>query len=785
MDVRSRGAKGTERAGGHDTVGPFLPGGAGGAGTGRTVRDIVRANVCTRVNAVIGVLLLIVLAVGPVQDTVFGVVVLANILLGVVRDVRAERALDRLTATGGARPAYERIGLGDIIRLGPGDQVVVDGTVLEADGLEVDEALLTGAADPVLKRPGDDVLSGSSVVSGSGALAVERIGRDTRAARPAEKTARCTPVESELRDGVTTLVRYATYAMIPAGIALFMHQLTIGGGDVPEAARRMVAGVLPVVPDGLVLLASVAFAGSVVRLGKRKCLVREPAAVEGLARVDTVCLDKTGTLTEASMDVHEVYRIERDVGVEDVLGALGALGALDAHPTAGPRAAIDVFPAPEGWTEKERAPFSAARRWSGATLTGRDGATVTWLLGAADVLLPAGHSVLVAVDAYGERGLRVLLLARCSLPLSEVLAAPERGPGATDPVALVVIAQRTRKEAPDALRYFAEQGVDVKVISGDDALSAGAVARGSGLPDGDRPVDARRLPDDEGQLAEAMEGTAVFGRVGPRRKRDMVTALRSRGRRVAMTGDGVNDVLALKEADVAICMGTGAPAARSAAQIVLLDNDFSALPSVVAEGRRVIGTIERVAKLFLTKTTYSALLAVIVVLADVPYPFPPRHLTLIGSLTIGIPALFLALAPGTGRPRPHFVRRVLWFAVPCGAVTAAATMGSYAVARAVHGGDLEAQTSATTLTAFLVGLWALSIVARPCTFRRVLLVLAMALSFAAVTLVPHLRSYFDMELTGTTAPCAAAGIAVVAGVLLEGVWRVARHRTATRSSPRP
>ncbi|MEU7153013.1 HAD-IC family P-type ATPase [Streptomyces sp. NPDC045456] len=760
------------------------------ARSSRSIRDIVRANVCTRINAVIGVLFVIIMIVGPVQDGLFGGVILANTLIGVIQEVRAKRTLDQLAIVGEARSTVRRDGttaelapaqlvLDDVVELGPGDKIAVDGVVGEADNLEVDESLLTGEADPVLKRPGDKVMSGSFVVAGTGAFTATRVGRDAYAAQLAEEARRFTLVNSELRNGINTILKFVTYAIIPAGIALIISQLTVGSGDIPEAVRRMVAGLVPMVPEGLVLLTSVAFAVGVIRLGKKKCLVQELPAIEGLARVDTVCLDKTGTLTETSMDVDEVHQIEPDVPVAEVLGALGA---ADARPNASMQAIIDAYPDPDGWADEHSVPFSAARRWSGATLSDPAGRTSTWLIGAADVLLPPGHAVLVAVDAYGARGLRVLLLAHCSVPLSEVLDAPDRSRDAVTPVALVVVKQRTREEAPATLRYFAEQGVQTKVISGDNALSVSAVARGLGLPGSERHVDARYLPERSDHLADAVEGNAIFGRVGPQQKRDMVNALQSRGRTVAMTGDGVNDVLALKDADVAVSMGTGSPAARSVAQIVLLDNNFSSLPSVVAEGRRVIGNIERVANLFLTKTVYSVLLAIVVVLANVPYPFLPRHLTLIGSLTIGVPAFFLALAPNAERAQPHFVRRVLRFAVPCGALAAAATMTAYTVARSIYDGNLAAETSAATLTLFLVGLWALAIIARPYTWWRILLVLAMAVSFAGVLVIPFLQKFFQLQLVGTTAPWAAVGIAAAAGLLLEGSWLFTRRRTKRESA---
>jgi cation-transporting ATPase E len=507
--------------------------------------------------------------------------------------------------------------------------------------------------------------------------------------------------------------------------------------------------------------------------------VQELPAIEGLARVDTVCLDKTGTLTEASMVVQEVHALEPDA---PVTALLGALGAADERPNASMQAIIDGHPAPEGWTVRDNAPFSSARKWSGATLQAPDGTTGTWLLGAPDVVLPAGHAVLETADSYGAEGLRVLLLARCGAPLDSLLADPTRVPGAAGPVALVVIRQRIRPEAPATLDYFAEQGVTAKVISGDNALSVGAVARGLDLPGAADPVDARTLPEDPERLADVVEENAVFGRVGPQQKREMVGALQSRGHTVAMTGDGVNDVLALKDADIAVAMGSGSPASRGVAQIVLLNNSFSSLPSVVAEGRRVIGNIERVANLFLTKTVYGVLLAVIVVLAQVPYPFLPRHLTLIGSLTIGIPAFFLALAPNAERARSNFVGRVLRFAVPAGGLAAVATTVSYLLARGVYRGDLEAETSVACLTLFLVALWALAIIARPYTWWRVLLVGGMAAAFATVLVVPFLQDFFQISLVGVRAPWTAVAVAVAAGTVLEIAWAVLRRRAPAEAA---
>ncbi|WP_250642172.1 cation-translocating P-type ATPase [Frankia sp. AiPa1] len=796
----------------------------------RTVAEIVRANVLTRINALIGVLFVLVMIVGPIQDGLFGGVIIANTLVGMFQELRAKRTLDQLALIGQARPVVRRDGIGaplpaaeivldDVIELGLGDRIPVDGEIVAADRLEVDESLLTGEADPVHKQPGDTVMSGSFVVAGAGAFRATRVGRQAYAAQLAEEASRFTLVRSELRSGISKILRVVTWMIIPAGIALVISQLRVNQHDVPEAIRRMVAGLVPMVPEGLVLLTSVAFAVGVVRLGRRQCLVQELPAIEGLARVDVVCLDKTGTLTEAAMDVTEVRLVgdaatcaddrastgrasagrasageasggetpSREQGDPDSSGwsdplarvraALGALGAADGRPNPSMQAIIDACPAPEGWTAHADAPFSSARKWSGATLADDTGGVATWLLGAPDVLLADGHPVLAEADAFGAQGLRVLLLGCTTTSLDQALADPAAVTGAFTPAALVVLAQRLRADADDTLRYFAEQNVAAKVISGDSALSVGAVARGLGLPGAEDPVDARTLPTDRDTLATLMETHSVFGRVTPQQKREMVAALQSRGHTVAMTGDGVNDVLALKDADIGVAMGSGSQAARGVAQIVLLDNSFATLPSVVAEGRRVIGNIERVANLFLTKTVYSVLLAVLVVVTGVPYPFLPRHLTLLGSLTIGIPAFFLALAPNTERARPDFVGRVLRFAVPAGLIAGAATMASYLLARSIYD-DLDAETSMATLTLFVLALWALAIVARPYTWWRIALVLTMAGAFVLVLVIPFGQDFFQLSLVGTTGPLCGLGIAAGGCVLLEIAWLVIRGRDA-------
>ncbi|MGW1600386.1 HAD-IC family P-type ATPase [Streptomyces eurythermus] len=742
----------------------------------RSLGEIVRANVLTRFNAIIGVLWLIMLCVAPIQDSLFGFVILANTAIGIVQEWRAKQTLDSLAVIGEARPTVRRDGvavqvatheivLDDLIEIGPGDKVVVDGVCAEADGLEIDESLLTGEADPVVKRPGDQVMSGSFVVAGGGAFQATKVGREAYAARLAEEASRFTLVHSELRSGISTILKYVTWMMVPAAVGLVVTQLVVKNDDLKDAVARTVGGIVPMVPEGLVLLTSVAFAIGVIRLGRRQCLVQELPAIEGLARVDTVCLDKTGTLTEGGMDVTELRTLN---GADEtyVGKVLGALGESDPRPNASLQAIIDAFPDSEEWRCVESLPFSSARKYSGAAFSEGDGETSTWLLGAPDVLLGADDPALAETERLNERGLRVLLLARAHRDLDD----PEPARGAR-PTALVVLEQRLRPDASDTLRYFAEQDVRAKVLSGDNAVSVGAVAAKLGLEG--TAVDARRLPADPPAMAEALDTGTVFGRVTPQQKRDMVDALQSRGRTVAMTGDGVNDVLALKSADIGVAMGSGSEATRAVAQIVLLDNSFASLPSVVAEGRRVIGNITRVATLFLVKTVYSVLLAVLVVCAQVEYPFLPRHLTLLSTLTIGIPAFFLALAPNTERARPHFVRRVMRYAVPGGTVAAAATFLTYLLARHHYSGRgaLDAETSAATLTLFLVSMWVLAIIARPYTWWRVTLVASMGVAFLLVLAVPALQAFFALKLVGVTMPWTAVGVAAVASGALEYLWR--------------
>lgn len=746
----------------------------------RSLASIIRANTLTWFNALIGSMWVVMWFVAPFQDSLFGFVIVANSLIGIVQEWRASRALAKLSVIGEARPLVRRDGvdvevrpsevvLDDVVVLRPGDQLVVDGEVLEEEGLEIDESLLTGEADPVDKSRGDLAMSGSFVVAGSGMYVATRVGRDSFASGLTEQAKKFTQTKSELRDDIAKFIRLASFLIPPVGIILLISQLR-ANQSVDDAIRGTIAGVVTMVPEGLVLLTSIAMAVAVVRLAQRKVLVQDLPAVEVLARVDTVCVDKTGTLTEPGMAVTDVEVL--DAGA-DVDAALAAMGASEESPNPTLQAVAQAYANPT-WSMVEGIAFSSARKWSAATFVDHG----TWLLGAPEVILGQSHpQVSARAEALAAQGSRVLLLARSTGPAP----GAESGPGEADPAALVVIDQRLRPDAAETVGYFLEQDVAIKVISGDNPATVGAIAAQAGVPRAADPLDARELSEDPAQLEGPIDEHSVFGRVTPAQKQAMVGALHLRGRTVAMTGDGVNDVLALKQADLGIAMGSGAAATRAVAQLVLLDNRFSVMPHVVAEGRRVLGNIERVADVFLTKTFYATIisafigLSVLVTLTTsgepLEFPYLPRHFTLISSLTIGIPGFFLALMPNTERFRPGFLRRVLLFAVPAGIICAAAGLGTYLVVLSI-GEPLADARSAATVALFIVAFAVLVHSARPLNLLRLAVCSAMLLSFIVVLLVPWLSNFFAVYLQPERDTAIAVGFGLAGAALIAVAARV-------------
>ncbi len=778
--------------------------------SGRTVGQIVRANVFTRINAILGVLFIIVMSTGSVINGAFGLLIIANSGIGIIQEIRAKKTLDALAIVGQTRPMVRRDGvaaeiapsevvLDDIIELGPGDQIVVDGDTVESASLDIDESLLTGEADAVDKAPGDHIMSGSFVVSGSGAYRATKVGRDAYAAQLAEEASKFTLVDSELRSGIDKILKIITWLLIPAGLLTIINQLFISDNGIKASLLGMVAALVPMVPEGLVLMTTIAFAVGVVRLGRRQCLVNELPAIEGLARVNVVCADKTGTLTENGMRLSELVAVQgeqADLQQADLQLALAALAAHDPRPNASVQAMAEAFPDAPDWTSTHIAPFTSAKKWSGISFcdatSGDDRGN--WLLGAPDMLLdPDGDTAAQASD-LGSGGLRVLLLASTDVPVDSE-ADGLSAPGAVTARALIALEQRVRPDARETLDYFASQNVSVKVISGDNAVSVGAVAGSLGLGTVDDAVDARSLPSEQDPLADVLEGHTTFGRVRPDQKRAMVGALQSRGNTVAMTGDGVNDVLALKDADIGVAMGSGSSASRSVAQIVLLDNRFATLPYVVGEGRRVIGNIERVSNLFLTKTVYAVLLALMIGIAGVAgkifgftpisYPFQPIHVTISAWFTIGIPAFILSLAPNNERARTGFVGRVLRLAIPSGIVIAVCTFVAYAIVYPGGGGvelgskdsidmtpdQMQAATTAL-ITLISISLWVLAVVARPYNWWKILLISGSALAYVLIFSLPFTQELFKLDPTDWAKTSVAMIASAIGIILVELLWRL-------------
>lgn len=752
--------------------------------SGRSVSQILKGNIFTRFNAILGSLFGVIVVVGPIQDALFGIVLFTNALIGIIQELRAKWTLDKLVILAAPKARVIRDGemiellneelvLDDLVELGAGDQVSVDGEVMESRGLELDESLLTGESDAVTKDPGDAVMSGSFVVAGSGLIRATAVGADSYAQDLAAKAKRFALTKSELRSGIDQILKYITWALVPTGILLVISQSS-AHEDWREAVSGSVAGVVGMVPEGLVLLTSMAMALAVLRLGRQQVLVQELSAVEGLARVDVVCLDKTGTLTEGRSE-YERMVVLGDVGLTEIeIGeVLGAIGETEPNPNNSLQAILEKFGEPPGgkFDALEVAPFSSARKWSGASFAGRG----TWVMGAPEIVLPPDSEARATADRISETGSRVIALAHGYGPLE-----PPMLPEGLEPAALVVLAERIRSDAPDTLGYFSEQGVSLRIISGDNPRTVGAIASRLGIEGAESPIDARALPTDLGELAEIMETERVFGRVTPDQKRAMVSALQSRGHTVAMTGDGVNDALALKDSDIGIAMGSGSAASRAVAQLVLLDSKFATMPGVVAEGRRVIANIERTANLFLTKSVYVMLLALTVGVLAMPFPFLPRHLTIVGAVTIGIPGFFLSLAPNSRRARLGFVRRVLRFSIPAGFVAATATFTAYGLVRWTGPPELEVAQTAAALTLVTCGLWILGLLARPLKPWKIALIASMVGTVLVVLVVPPIRSFYALTLLSPEIAVETAVVAAAACSLLEVGWRLSQSAGAKR-----
>ena len=760
--------------------------------TSRSLAAIVRENVFTLFNAIIVGASVIVLLFGHIQDGIFGGVMVINAVIGIVSELRAKRTLDALAIVDAPRarvvrdssaqqiPAAEVV-LDDVVSLGLGDQVPVDGEALEVNGLEVDESLLTGESRPVKKQAGDRLLAGTSVVAGAGAMRATAVGADVYAQGISAAARQFTRTVSEIQASINRVLQVVSFLLVPVVVLTFWSQNRVAGadgGDWRNALVLSVASIIGMIPQGLVLLTSMNFALGSATLARRGVLVQELPAVEVLARVDALCVDKTGTLTTGGIRVRSVEVLAGDR--DQVLGALAAASADRTNATATAIATHleeEGAPAPLG-PQAWGVPFSSARKWS----AWGDGRTA-WILGAPEIVIDrasdGGARALELAAGAASQGARVVALVSAPAALVE-----DRLPEARLAAAVITLEEDLRQDAAETLDYFRQQGVHVRVISGDNPTTVGALAAQAGLtaPGGGEPrlMDARELPEDTAseEFARAIASHDVFGRVTPEQKRAMVGALQGRGHCVAMTGDGVNDALALKDADLGIAMGNGSQATKAIAQIVLVDSKFSVLPGVVAEGRRIIANMERVSSLFLAKTTYAAILVIITALVGWRYPFLPRQFSYIDSLTIGIPAFFLALWPNRRRYVPGFLRRTLSLAMPTGAVLAAAALTAFGI---VEGPPSSRESTAAILALMVGAIWLLVITSRPLTPVKCALLTAVAVATVGGVALAPVRDFFQMVWPTPWEWAVIVGVGLCAGALIEAGQRIF-YRTAYRRS---
>ena len=745
---------------------------------GRRSVDIVRDNVFTRFNAVLGTLFAIAVVVAPPQDALFGFVIAANSIIGIAQELRAKRTLDHLTVLTMPTTTVRRNGVeqqvgvaeivqGDHVLLRAGDQIPVDGPLLAADQLEVDESLLTGESEPLSKGVGDRVRSGSIVTAGAATMTAAAVGGEAYAQQLTADAQRFTLAKSEIRSGVDRILRVLSWLLVPVGAVTVFGQFRVEP-TTRDALAGTVAALVGMIPEGLVLLTSVAFAAGVIRMAKRGALVRELAALEGLARVDVVCLDKTGTLTESSMRVASITRLKAvaESGA-DVEHILGALAAAEPSPNGSSRAISAEFSSP-GWNVTAQVAFTSSRRWSGASFEGHG----AFVLGAPSALrntgVPAnGEDIDAMVRAEADAGRRALILGEVRTTL--VAGTDGEAPPCT-PLCVVSLREKIRPEASEMIRFFTDAGVMTLILSGDDPRTVASVATTVGVPGSDRPASGKDLPDDPAAIVAFVEEHRVIGRVAPAQKLAIVKALQDAGHAVAMTGDGVNDVPALKQADIGVAMRSGSGAARSVARVVLSGDSFAPLPALVGEGRRVLANMERVASLFLTKTVYAIVLAIVVTLARLPYPLLPRQLTLISTLTIGLPGFLLSLLPTTTAPHHRLVAVALRRAVPAGVLTACGVVGPYAIVRARWHSEIT-ERSAALIAALLCGLVVLVVASGPLDRTRRSIAAFSVICAAMAFTVPSFRAVLAIEVPQPSALLIAMACSALAGVAIVVGWR--------------
>jgi P-type E1-E2 ATPase len=752
----------------------------------RSTSSIVAGNVFTLFNAIIGGFFVLILSLGLFADAVFGLIAIVNSYIGIRQELKAKRTLDELAVLVAPHARVVRDGAvqsllaeevvpGDVVRVEPGDQLVADGEALESRGMTLDESLLTGEADGIRKRAGERLLSGSFCISGSGYYVVDAVREQSYAGQLAGEARTFRHPPSPLQDEVNRVVVACTYAMAPLALVLLLV-FGLRSIDLVEAAQTATAGLITLIPEGLVLLMSVTFAVAAVRLARKDTLVQQMSATESLAAVDTICVDKTGTLTDGEL---RLLGAEAADGLQPAVAhaALGRFAASAGDRNRTLEAIAERFP---GKAEKVSAevPFSSEWKWSGLQI-----GSTSYVLGAPDVLsasgaleLPSGLAQKLGQETAAGR--RVVAFGESSEPLPADPAAG--GPPRLAAVALVVLEETLRPDAAETVAFIRAEGIDLKLISGDARATVTAVARAVGVPQPARVIEGDELPEDPEGLARAAQQNTIFCRIKPEQKKALVAALAAAGRYTAMIGDGVNDVPALKQARMAVAMGSGAQVTKGVADLVLLKDEFARLPQAVAEGRRIARNIHRLGRLYLTKSVYAAALILLVAVPGFAFPFLPRHLTLAVFLTIGIPSFVLALAPSDGPLyRGRLLRALAAFAVPAGLATALGSILSFFLVDTVFGGSLEAGRTAATTTLIVLGLSFVLLLERGpgrehIAIQSYMLALVAGLGalFAGILAVGPLREFFEMVILNASQWFLALASAAVGLTIASVLWRL-------------
>jgi cation-transporting P-type ATPase E len=752
----------------------------------RSVSSIVAGNVFTLFNAIIGFFFVLILSLGLIADAVFGLIAIVNSYIGIRQELNAKRTLDELAVLVAPHAKVIRDGAvvsllaeeivsGDAIAVEPGDQLVADGKTIASRGMTLDESMLTGEADGVRKEVGERALSGSFCISGSGRYLVDAVREESYAGKLAGEAKAFRHPPSPLQDEVNRVIVACTWAMAPLA-ALLLITFQLRGTDLIEAAQTATAGLVTLIPEGLVLLMSVTFAVAAVRLARKDTLVQQMSATESLAAVDTICVDKTGTLTDGQLRLLGV-EVAEGIDPDEATATLGRFAASAGDRNRTLETVAEAFPATPGRVSGE-VPFSSKWKWSGLRLGG-----VSYVLGAPDILAASGALELPPglarkLEAETAAGRRVVAFGQSSeaLPDDPAHAPPPR----LTPVALVVLEETLRADAAETIAFIREEKVDLKLISGDARATVTAVAYAVGVPADAGVIEGSELPEDPEQLAAAAQRNTIFCRIAPEQKRALVEALRASGRYTAMIGDGVNDVPALKQARLAVAMGSGAQVTKGIADVVLLKDEFARLPEAIAEGRRIARNIHRLGRLYLTKSVYAAALILLVAMPGFAFPFLPRHLTLAVFLTIGIPSFVLALAPSDGPLyRGRLLRALAAFAVPAGLATALGSILCFFLVDTVFGGSLEAGRTAATTTLIVLGLAFVLLLERGpgrehIAIQSYMLAMVAGLGalFALILAATPVRDFFEMTLLTASQWFLALLCSAVGLTIASLLWRL-------------